>query len=155
MKKTLLVLAAAAAFVPPAIAEMAVPGGPPRMEFSTVPGSATAKLQHEVLPYRIFDRMVITVNDPVYCGQDAANPRFSIEGNRLLLNYELTEPVHREMRCLLVSQFVIANVPHRDLVVLFAGGSEPYTVAALDKCPAYAPRSSDVWECLVPESSLQ
>ena len=154
MKKIFLLLGIASAFNAPAFAEMAVPGGTPRLEFAALPAKTGTRLEHKVMPYRIFDKMVISVEDPVYCGQEAVNPTFAIEGGRLLVNYELT-PQSSDQRCVLVSQFVVSNVPHRNLDVHFAGGAEPYAVAMLGKCPNYTPKSDDVWECLVPESALR
>lgn len=154
MKKLALVLSTASALITPAIAET-TPGSAPRLEFTTIPGAIATKLEHRVLPYRIFDRMVVTVEDPIYCGQEALNPRFSIEGSSLLLSYELSATWQMEKNCMLVSQFTVFDVPHRDLAVRFAGGHEPYAVAALGRCPNYGPRADDVWECLVPESTLQ
>lgn len=155
MKKCLLLLSIAAALPLPVGAEALAPGNAVRMEFSTIPGAIATKLEHRVTPYRIFDKMVVTIEDPVYCGQEASKPSFSIEGNSLHLGYELSATWQMEKNCMLVSQFTVFNVPHRDLEVHFAGGHEPYAVARLSRCPNYAPKSGDVWECLVPEASLQ
>ena len=154
MKKIFLLLGIASTLGAPAFAEIEVPGGAPRLEFTVLPAKAGTRLEHKVKPYRIFDKMMISVEDPVYCGQEAVNPTFSIEGGKLLVNYDLTSP-SSDRRCLLVSQFNVSNVPHRNLNVHFAGGAEPYEVAVLARCPSYAPKSDDVWECLVPESALR
>jgi hypothetical protein len=68
----------------------------------------------------------------------------------LILRYALSPAAAEAKRCTLVSEFDVFNVPHRDLEVDFAGGAEPYTVAALRKCPHYTPASNDIWECLAP-----
>jgi hypothetical protein len=149
MKKALF-LGMISGFIPLALAEMPVPGGRPRLEFRTIPVEGTPLLEHKVTPYRLFDKVVVTVWDPIYCGQKPIDPAFSIKGNKLILRYALSPAAAEAKRCTLVSEFDVFNVPHRDLEVDFAGGAEPYTVAALRKCPYYTPASNDIWECLAP-----
>jgi hypothetical protein len=53
-------------------------------------------------------------------------------------------------KCTSASEFKIENVPHKNLTVSFSGGPETATVASMQKCPNYNPKTDDVWECLVP-----
>jgi hypothetical protein len=151
MKKThLLLFGVVSAFIALAFAEMPTPGGPPSLEFHTIPVEGAPTSEHKVTPYRLFDKMVITVWDPIQCGQKPVNPAFSIQGNKLFLSYALSPAPAGAKSCTLVSEFDVLNVPHRDLEVHFAGGPEPYIVATLKKCPFYKPTSDDIWECLAP-----
>lgn len=151
MKKTLLLLlGSVSAVVTLAFAGLPVPGGAPRLEFRTIPVEGTPVLEHKVTPYRLRDKMVVTVWDPVYCGQKPIDPAFSIQGEKLFLSYALSSAPAEGKRCTLVSEFDVSNVPHRDIQVNFAGGPEPYTVATLRKCPNYSPATEDIWECLAP-----
>ena len=151
MKKVhLLLFGVASAFIAIAFAEMPTPGGSPSMEFRTIPVEGTPLLEHKVTPYRLFDKMVVTVWDPVQCGQKPVNPAFSIQGDKLYLSYALSPATVAAKTCTLVSEFDILNVPHRDLEINFAGGPEPYVVTTLKKCPYYSPTSYDIWECLAP-----
>lgn len=124
--------------------------GTPSLEFRSIPLESSGPSEHRVAPYRLFDKMVVTVWDPVVCGQKAFNPTFSIVGEKLMLGYSLTPPAAGAGPCTLVSEFDISNVPHRDMEVHFAGGPEPYTVARLKKCPSYSPKDDDIYECLTP-----
>ena len=151
MRKTLLVLSGVSlGFIALAFAELPTPGGPPSLEFRTIPIEGAPTSEHKVTPYRLFDKMIVTVWDPVYCGQKPANAAFSIQGDKLYLSYALSPAPAEAKRCTLISEFDVLNVPHRDLVVNFAGGPEPYVVATLKKCPYYKPTSDDIWECLAP-----
>lgn len=150
LKTAVLLLGLASGAIALAVTEMPTPGGPPRMEFRTIPVEGAPNETHKVTPYRVFDKIIVTVWDPIYCGQKPINPTFSIQGDKLLLSYELSSSPTGGARCTLVSQFDVINVPHRDLEVHFAGGPEPYVVAALRKCPNYSPASQDIWECLAP-----
>lgn len=151
MKKALLLLlGVVSGLITLAFAELPTPGGPARLEFRTIPVEGAPTLDHKVTPYRLFDKMVVTVWDPIYCGQKPISPAFSIQGDKLMLSYALSPAPAEAKRCTLVSEFDVFNVPHRDLEVHFAGGAEPYTVAKLRKCPNYSPASDDIWECLAP-----
>jgi len=151
MKKThLLLLGVVSAFITLAFAEMPTPGGPPSLEFRTIPVEGVPMSEHKVTPYRLYDKMVITVWDPIQCGQKPVNPAFSIQGDKLFLSYALSPALAGAKACTLVSEFDVLNVPHRDLEVNFAGGPEPYIVTTLKKCPYYSPTSDDIWECLAP-----
>jgi hypothetical protein len=153
MKTALLVLfGMASGFIALAFAELPTPGGSPTLEFRTIPIEDAPTSEHKVTPYRLFDKMIITVWDPVSCGQKPVNPTFSIQGDNLFLSYALSPAPPEAKRCTLISEFDVLNVPHRDLVVHFAGGPEPYVVATLKKCPSYKPTSDDIWECLAPAS---
>jgi hypothetical protein len=134
-----------------AFAEEPTPGGQPRLEFHTIPLEGMPNAEHKVTPYRLQDKMIVTVRDPIACGQKPVDPTFLIEGNSLSLTYALTSAAADAKRCTLVSEFDIFNAPHRDFNVRFAGGAEPYTVATMKKCPFYTPSSNDIWECLAPE----
>jgi hypothetical protein len=151
MKKTLLALfAVVSGFIALAFAELPVPAGPPSLEFRTIPIEGAPTSEHKVTPYRLFDKMIVTVWDPISCGQKPINPAFSIEGDKLFLSYALSPAPSEAKRCTLISEFDVLNVPHRDLAINFAGGPEPYVVATLKKCPYYRPTSDDIWECLAP-----
>jgi hypothetical protein len=132
-------------------AEQPTPGGSPRLEFHTIPVEGASNTEHKVTPYRLQDRMVVTVWDPIACGQKPVDPTFLIEGNTLSLTYALTPAAAGAKSCVLVSEFDVINAPHRDFNVRFAGGPEPYVVATMKQCPFYAPASNDIWECLAPE----
>lgn len=152
MKKLhILLLGVASAFITIAFAEMPTPGGPPSMEFRTIPVEGTPILEHKVTPYRFYDKMIVTVWDPIKCGQKPVNPAFSIQDNKLFLSYALSPAQSGAKSCTLVSEFDVLNVPHRDLEVQFAGGPEPYVVVKLKKCPYSKLTTDDVWECLSPE----
>ena len=151
MKKTLLLLLCGALpLIAFAVAELPVPGGAPRLEFYTIPFEGSPMPEHKVTPYRLYDKMLVTVWDPVNCGQKPSNPAFSIEQGKLLLSYALSPAQAGAKRCTLVSQFTVFNVPHRDLEIHFAGGPENYTVATLRRCPNFNPTTDDIWECLAP-----
>ena len=152
MKRALLVLfGVVLGLTAWAFAELPTPGGPPRLEFHSIPIEGALTLEHKVTPYRLFDKMIVTVSDPVSCGQKPMKPAFSIQGDKLLLSYSLSPASPDAKHCTLISEFDVLNVPHRDLVIEFAGGPEPYVVATLKKCPNYRPHSDDIWECLAPE----
>ena len=104
----------------------------------------------KVTPYRTEDMVLVIIKDTVRCGQKPIHPSFAIKGNQIALHYELTPGAPEAPKCTLASEFKIENVPHRDLTVAFSGGSEVPTVASMQKCPNYNPKTDDVWECLVP-----
>jgi hypothetical protein len=107
----------------------------------------------KVTPYRTEDMVLVIIKDTVRCGQKPIHASFAIKGNQIALHYELTPgaPVAPDApKCTLASEFKIENVPHRDLTVAFSGGPEAATVASMQKCPNYNPKTDDVWECLVP-----
>lgn len=148
---TLMCLSIVTALATPAFAEQPTPGGTPRLEFHTIPVEGAPNAEHKVTPYRLQDKMVVTVWDPISCGQKPVDPSFLIEGNTLSLTYTLTPAAAGAKHCVLVSEFEVINAPHRDFNVRFAGGPEPYAVATMKKCPFYQPASNDIWECLAPE----
>lgn len=149
MNKKLFLFAAASVALA-ATAQNTNPSVAPRLEFRAIPFEGAPVLEHKVTPYRIFDKMIVTVWDPVACGQKPINPAFSIQGNKLYLSYSLTPAVANAKSCTLLSQFDVHDVPHRELEVNFAGGPEPYTVASLKTCPGYKPSTDDIWACLAP-----
>lgn len=151
MKKALPALfGLASGFIVLAFAGLPAPAGAPSLEFRTIPIEDAPATAHKVTPYRLFDKMIVTVWDPVACGQKPLNPAFSIDGDKLFLSYALSPAASAAKNCTLVSEFDVLNVPHRDLVVHFAGGPEPYVLATLKKCPYYTPATDDIWECLAP-----
>jgi hypothetical protein len=147
MKKSIL-MAFTAIFSLPAFA------GEPSLTFQAIPlegFTAKGKIEHKVIPYRIFDTMTVVVEDPIACGQKPINPSFALEKGKLRLSYELTPSTREANSCLLVSQFDVSDLPHESLEVAFAGGPEPYIVVKLKQCDFYQPKSSDIYECLAPE----
>ena len=152
MKKVIVLFGSALALSLVAFAELPESTGTPKLEFKVIPlEGKTPRAEHKVTPYRLFDKMVVTVWDPVACGQKAHDPKFSIAGNTLSLSYSLTPGAPGAKECSLVSEFEVSNLPHRDLQVAFAGGPEPYIIAKLKKCPHYKPTGEDIFECLAPE----
>jgi hypothetical protein len=135
-----------------AMAELPASTGTPSLAFKAIEIQNTKeKLQEQVTPYRLFDKMVITVFDPVVCGQQPQAPKFKFTDNHLTIGYDLTVASNSDNKnCALVSEFIIQNAPHGDYEVSFAGGNEPLTVAKLRKCPFYQPKGEDVYECLSP-----
>ncbi len=124
----------------------------PKMIFRDV-GAARqmSAFEDKITPYRFEDIVLVVVKDSVLCGQKATKASFAIKGNEIALHYELTPALPgTTTKCILASEFKIENVPHRDLTVSFAEGSEAATVVSMQKCPNYNPKSDDVWECLVP-----
>ena len=122
----------------------------PTLEFQTIPFESTRLKEHKVLPYRFYNKMIVSVWDPVLCGQKATDPKVAIQGNKLILNYSLTKAPQNAGECALVSEFQIDNVPNKDLEVYFAGGHEPYIVASMKNCSFYKPFSEERWDCLIP-----
>lgn len=105
----------------------------------------------KVSAYRTEDTVIVVVKDTVLCGQKPIDASFAIGKNEIALRYELTPPPSGgTTKCTLASEFVINNVPHRDLAISFSSGSEPTTTVSMQKCPNYSPKTDDVWECLVP-----
>ena len=151
MKKSTALLGVGLALSIVAFAELPESTGVPTLEFRAIPlEGGGGSSEHKVTPYRLFDKMVVTVWDPVACGQKALNPAFSIIEDKLFLSYSLTSAASSAKKCTLVSEFDISNLPHRDIEVNFAGGPEPYTVVKLRKCSFYSPKSEDIYECLAP-----
>ncbi|MDE2369546.1 MAG: hypothetical protein KGN16_11290 [Burkholderiales bacterium] len=119
-------------------------------EFRTIPIEGANSSVHSVTPYRLFDTLVVTVSDPVLCGQKPLQPAVTIEKNRVSLSYKLTAAVAIGKPCTVVSEFIVKNLPNQDFEVAFSGGQEPYVVATMRKCPFYNPKAHDLWECLAP-----
>jgi hypothetical protein len=122
----------------------------PRLAFRTIPMEGSTGTEHKVTPYRLYDKLIVTVWDPVACGQQPSDATVSIKGNKVYLSYKLSSAQVGAKSCTLMSEFDVSDVPNRDLEVHFAGGAEPYTVATMRKCPHYKPTTPDIWECLVP-----
>jgi len=128
--------------------------GVPSLAFEELRSTeAVSGAAHHVAPYRFYDKLVVTVRDPVACGQHAVSPSFSLKGEELHLRYDLTPAAPGAGQCLLRATFTVANAPHRPLAVHFAGGAEPFVVAQLASCPFYRPTSWDRYECLVPAAN--
>ena len=124
--------------------------GQPRLAFRTIPIEGVPSTEHKVTPYRLYDKLIVTVWDPVTCGQKPHDAAVSIKGSTVFLSYMLSDAKGEAKACTLVSEFEVTDVPNRDLEIQFAGGVEPYIVAKMKKCPYYTPTGGDIWECLVP-----
>jgi len=140
------------ALVHVALADTSTRDKTPTLQFRTIPIEGSPITGHKVTPYRFYDRMIITVWDPIQCGQKPVNPAFSIRDEKILLSYSLSPTQSAAESCTLISEFIVSDLPNRDLEVHFAGGPEPYVIAKLRKCPNYSPKSDDIWECLAPIS---
>ncbi len=153
MKKSAVMLGFVMLSATGVFAELPVSTGTPSLAFKSIQiDNPSEKLEHKVTPYRLFDKMVVTVYDPVICGQKPTSPAFKISENRLSLSYELVPSAAKtKAQCALVSEFVVSHVPHGDLAVAFAGGPEAYVVVSLRKCPGYQPKGEDIYECLASE----
>jgi hypothetical protein len=148
--KTRLLMISLAVVSASALAD--APLGPPTMKFTSIPVvEKVGAGEHKIFPYRIEDKLVVIVQDPIVCGQKPLNPKFELKGNRLTLLYELTKAPAgvSASACTAHSTFEISNVPDRELEVAFAGGPEPFTVATMTRCPGAKP-NVDIWDCLVP-----
>src|SRR5450631_4138003 len=77
----------------------------PQLEFRAIPIEGVTTSEHKVTPYRIYDKIVVTVSDPVFCGQKPIDPTVSVKGNKLLLGYKLTPATAGAQACTLVSEF--------------------------------------------------
>lgn len=127
------------------------PTAPPKMTFRAFPPETKITTSDKVTPYRIEDMVLVVIKDNVRCGQKPVNASFKIKGSQIALRYDLTPAAPDAGNCVLGSEFKIENVPHKDLTVAFSGGHETATVASMQKCPNYNPKTDDVWECLVPK----
>jgi hypothetical protein len=98
--------------------------------------------------------MMVVVHDPIVCGQQPSQPRFAIEGDQVLLQYDLSAPAAGvpQRACVAYTIFQLKDVPKRALQVRFAGGPEPFSVTSLKRCPSQ-PAKADPWDCLVPGQS--
>src|SRR5450631_2122403 len=145
MKKLLLLSTLALACVPVLAA-----GPQPTLKFTTLPMAESAGGGHKLFPYRNEDKLAVIVVDPIACGRKPVNPRYEIKDTHVTLQYDLTKaPDSAGGTCTAVSTFEIDPVPHQELVVSFAGGSEPFVVASMVRCPNSTPKI-DVWDCMVP-----
>jgi hypothetical protein len=126
--------------------------GTPSLTFKAIKiDNAKDRQQEQVTPYRLYDKIVVTVFDPVACSQQPRAPKFKFADNHLTVGYELSPSSSADAKsCALVSEFIIENAPHGDFDVDFAGGDEPVTVSKLSKCPFYQPKGADIYECLSP-----
>jgi hypothetical protein len=140
-----LVLAAPYAFAD-------TPTGPPTLVFRVLQGDThLSAFEHNVMPYRTGDVLIVVVKDTVRCGQKPIKPSVALKGSQIALHYHLTPAAPHASTCPVVSEFLIGNVPDRELTVAFSGGPEAASVAAMQKCPSYNPKTDDVWDCLVPK----
>jgi len=137
-----------------ALASTSVFAAPPQpnLKFTSIPIVETSgRGEHKLFPYRSEDKMVVIAQDPIMCGQKPINPRYEINGNKLVVRYDLTPPPPgvTTPACSVHSTFEINGMPHGDFEVSFAGGKEPFIVARMTRCPSTAP-TVDIWDCLVP-----
>ena len=140
-----IVLAAANAYAD-------TPTAPPKMTFRVLQGDThLSALEHEVSPFRFGDMVKVVIKDTVRCGQRPINTSFEIKASQIALHYDLTPAAIAASTCSLVSEFKIENVPDEELTVAFSGGSGAATVAEMQKCPNYNPKTADVWDCLIPK----
>jgi hypothetical protein len=128
-----------------------VPTEPPKMTFRDFSAETKILTSDKVTPYRFKDVVIVVIKDSVGCGQKPVHASFAIKGNQIALHYELTPAPPNPAKCTLGSEFKIENVPNRDLTVSFSDDHEAATVATMQKCPNYNPKTDDVWECLVPK----
>lgn len=152
-KSSLIFLGLVSTMAASAQADVPMPNATPSLEFREVAFEDAPLKEHRVLPYRFYNKMIVAVWDPVACGQKPTHPAFSLQGNKLILSYSLSEAAGQEKQCTLRSEFQISNVPHQDLEVAFAGGPEPHVIATMKKCAFYKPTSDDRWECLAPTAT--
>jgi len=139
-----IVLAAAFAFAD-------TPTEPPKMTFHVFPPETKITASDKVSPYRFKDMVIVVIKDNVRCGQKPINASFAIKGSQIALRYDLTPAAPDAANCVLGSEFRLQNVPDMEVTVAFSGGHEAATVASMQKCPTYNPKTDDVWECLVPK----
>jgi hypothetical protein len=128
-KKTMLQMSCVALAAFPILAVAAGPS----LNFTSV--SVTEKVeitQHKVSPYRAGDKMIVVVRDPIVCGQEVVKPHFTLHGDELVLQYDLTNAPSGEVgSCTELSVFQVNGVPAgQRLQVSFAGGPEPFVLAA-------------------------
>ena len=133
------------------LSKAAEPVQTPHLTFRTIPVEQASNGEHKVMPYRMFDTLVVTVWDPISCGQRPSDESVQVKGDEIYLTYKLSAPPTEVQSCTLVSEFVVSDLPNQDLNVHFAGGAEPYVVAKMKSCPNYKPNSDDIWECLMPQ----
>jgi hypothetical protein len=126
------------------------PTGPPKMTFRVLPPDTKVSTSDKVTPFRSNETVIVVITDHVRCGQNPVNASFAIKKHQIALRYKLTPAAPDAANCTLRSEFKIENVPDRDLTVAFSGGPEAATVASMQKCPNYNPKTADVWDCLVP-----
>jgi hypothetical protein len=127
---------------------------PPTMVFRVLQGDTHLSVfKRDVMPYRSGDVVIVIAKDTVRCGQKPINTSVALKGSQIALHYDLTPAAPDAPTCPLVSEFLIGNVPDRELTVAFSGGPEAATVAKMQKCPNYNPKTDDVWECLIPKNS--
>ncbi len=127
------------------------PTEPPKMTFHAFPPETKITASDKVSPYRFKDMVIVVIKDNVRCGQKPINASFAIKGSQIALHYDLTPAAPDAANCVLGSEFRLQNVPDMEVTVAFAGGHEAATVASMQKCPNYNPKTDDVWECLVPK----
>jgi hypothetical protein len=127
------------------------PTEPPKMTFRAFPPETKVAVSDKVTPYRFKDMVLVIVKDNVRCGQKPVNASFAIKGSQIALRYDLTPAAPDAAPCVLGSEFKIEYVPDKELTVAFTDGHEAATVASMQKCPNYNPKTDDVWECSVPK----
>ena len=152
MKPCYKILAIAAMGALQISAQAAENAGPTTMKFTSIPiAEKLGEAAHKILPYRIDDRVVVIVVDPIMCGQKPVNPSFAIKPGRIALHYDLTAAPAGSVlpNCTAHSTFDLDKVPNGDFEVQFAGGKEAPHTAQMTQCPNVKPKD-DIWDCMVP-----
>jgi len=150
--KSVILLSTLALVSIPALATDPQPAAAPSLHFTSIPiMDKVGNGQHKIFPYRNEDRLVVVVEDPIICGQKPTNAKFEIKGSQVVLKYDLTKAPASPVSgtCTAHSTFDIADVPHAELTVRFAGGKEPFAVAEMARCPNTTP-VVDIYDCMVP-----
>jgi hypothetical protein len=148
--KLLLAMAGLLAVTGPAIAEDMA--SKTTMKFTSIPiQEKLGEAAHKILPYRVDDRVVVIVVDPIMCGQEPINPRFTVKPGKISLRYDLTAAPAGSVlpNCTAHSTFDLDGVPNGDFQVEFAGGNEPVHTAQMTQCPGVKPKH-DIWDCMLP-----
>jgi hypothetical protein len=86
----------------------------PSMTFLAAPArpAASGTASHDVVSIRNHGAMTVVVRDPARCGQESRKGSFSVEGDKLQLNYVMPEIVTADQtQCEAVSVFTLHDVP--------------------------------------------
>jgi hypothetical protein len=124
----------------------------PAMKFSWIPMvERSGPGDRKIFSYRLEDRIVVLVQDPIVCGQKPINQAFELQGNKLFLRYELTNasPKASDPPCTAHSIFAIDGVPNQDLEISFARGEQAFAAADMARCPEFQP-TIETRNCLAP-----
>ena len=152
MKRRNLLVTMAGMLVAAVPAFAAETAAPTTMKFTSLPiQEKLGEAAHKILPYRVDDRVVVIVVDPIMCGQKPINPQFAIKAGKISLHYDLTAAPAGSIQpnCTAHSTFDLDNVPNGDFQVDFAGGKEAPHTAQMTQCPGVMPKH-DIWDCMLP-----